>query len=321
MTSLPKSRRSLSSPLRRQVGLEEVDPHRGEAVGRAGDRLRLVRLLLEPDDPPLLVHLHHAEVPASLLGRKPDARHREAGALLVVEGPQEPVVHLVDVIAGEDEDEAWPLVLDEVGVLADGVGRPLVPAAPELLLGGDLVDELVQARAEQVPAGLEVVRQRVRLVLREDVDPPKAGVDAVGEGEVDDPEDAAERDRRLGPNVGERLQTFALSPGHDECEGVFHRALLSRRRTPRVRAGELKAAARPCPGPHGKSPSAGVANLSRPDTSARRPEIRAQPERRQWFDAEDDLSRALRSSAPLPSTTSAHCAQDSSLQRVATSEP
>jgi hypothetical protein len=56
-----------------------------------------------------------------------------------------PVVHLVDVVAGEDEDEARPLVLDQARVLADGIGRPLVPAASELQLRGDRVDELVEA--------------------------------------------------------------------------------------------------------------------------------------------------------------------------------
>ena len=166
---------------------------------------------------------------ASSAGSRTQATVRQA-FLSSWKRPQEPVVHLVDVIAREDEDEAGLLVLDEVGVLADGVGRALVPAAPELLLGRDLVDELVQARAEDVPARLQVVGKRVRLVLRQDVDPPEPGVDAVGQGEVDDPEDAAEGDRRLGPDVGQRTQALTLAPRHDERKGVFHRALLSPRR-------------------------------------------------------------------------------------------
>ena len=39
------------------------------------------------------------------------------------------------------------------------------------------------------------------------------GVDAVREGEIDDPVNATERDRRLGTVAGQRLQTRSSAPG------------------------------------------------------------------------------------------------------------
>ena len=61
----------------------------------------------------------------------------------------------------------------------------------------------------------------MRLVLRGDADAADAGVDAVGQREVDDAELAAERHRRLGAPVGELLQPAAAAPGQDQPVGVL----------------------------------------------------------------------------------------------------
>ncbi len=47
------------------------------------------------------------------------------------------VVHLVDVVAGEDEDVAGLLGADGIDVLEDGVGGALVPALGDALHGGE----------------------------------------------------------------------------------------------------------------------------------------------------------------------------------------
>ena len=58
----------------------------------------------------------------------------------------------------------------------------------------------------------------MRLVLGEDVDPPDPGIDAVGQREVDDPEDSPEGDGGLGSYVGERSETLSLPACHHECQ-------------------------------------------------------------------------------------------------------
>src|SRR3546814_13780031 len=65
------------------------------------------------------------------------------------------------------------------------------------------VQHLVALAAEEVPAHLQMADKAVSLVLRGDGDAPDAGIDGVGEGEIDDARLAAEIDRRLGPTVGQ----------------------------------------------------------------------------------------------------------------------
>ncbi|MNZ99374.1 hypothetical protein D3C78_1186940 [compost metagenome] len=65
---------------------------------------------------------------------------------------------------------------------------------------------------------MQVTQQAVGLVLGHHTHPADAGVDAVGEDEVDDAELAAEMNRRLGAVVGQLLQAAAASP----CEHQGH---------------------------------------------------------------------------------------------------
>src|SRR5262249_47474499 len=66
---------------------------------------------------------------------------------------------------------------------------------------------------EELPPLVDVPVQADGLVLGQHQDLAEVGVDAVGQGEVDDPEDPPERDRRLGPVARQRLQTTPPPPG------------------------------------------------------------------------------------------------------------
>src|SRR5699024_11140146 len=48
-----------------------------------------------------------------------------------------------------------------------------------------------------------------------------SGVDHVGQREVHEPVDAAERDRRFGPDLRQGHQPFAFSTGQDDCENSW----------------------------------------------------------------------------------------------------
>ena len=65
---------------------------------------------------------------------------------------------------------------------------------------------------------LQVPDEGVRLVLGGDSDAADAGVQRVGEREIDDPALAAEIDRRLGPRVGHFVQAGAPAA----CQHVGH---------------------------------------------------------------------------------------------------
>jgi hypothetical protein len=215
-------------PVPQDLGVEDVDAHGRQALGRPGDALGRLRLLLEPDDAPGLVHLQHPVLPRGHGGRNADDGHREPGAALLVKLMEPAVVHLVDVVARQDQHVLGGDVVDERQVLADGVGGALVPLVPELHLRRDLLDELVEALREEAEAGGQVPAEGVRLVLREDEDLADVRVDAVREREVDDPEDRTEGHRGLGPDVREGPQPLTHAPCHDDRQDTLCHVLLLR---------------------------------------------------------------------------------------------
>src|SRR5262249_15974658 len=79
------------------------------------------------------------------------------------------------------------------------------------------------------PAAGEVADEGVGLILSEDVNPEKAGVDEIREDEVDQSVLPGERHRRLGPAAGERLEALPFPAGEDEgldvVPGAVHAAL------------------------------------------------------------------------------------------------
>ena len=204
------------------VGVEDVVAHGGQhLVGRVGQADRIGRLLQEGADPVgrLRVDVDHAEL-VGQRDRLPDRRDRAAGAGLDVRLDHLGEVHPVDVVGADDDHDVGLLVDEEVQRLEDRVGAAEVPPLADPLLGRDRGDVV----AEQVghpPGGGDVPVEAVRLVLRQHDDLEVAGVDDVGEREVDEPVDAAERDSGFGPVGGERHQALALPAGKDDGEDLL----------------------------------------------------------------------------------------------------
>ena len=113
------------------------------------------------------------------------------------------------------------MVADDVQVLEDGIGGPGVPGRlDDALLGRPQLYELPKLPAQETPPLLDVQDQGMGLVLGEDGDAAHAGIDAVRQGEIDDPELAAEGDGRLGAPTRELHESGAAPPGEDQGEGV-----------------------------------------------------------------------------------------------------
>src|SRR5690606_9459248 len=100
-------------------------------------------------------------------------------------------------------------------------------------LRGQQLHEFAEFAAQKAPAALDVLDQRVRLVLGEHPHAADARVHAVGQRKVDDAKLPAERNRRLGAPVGQVLQTRPPAAGEyqrqriarqtaDEAFGVHH---------------------------------------------------------------------------------------------------
>ena len=122
--------------------------------------------------------MHHAEA-RGLHARHLEAADGHVGAGIDVLLQHQAVVHLVDMVAGQDDHVFGPVGLDDVDVLVDRVGGALVPLGlGDALARRQDVEALVALRAEEVPAALQVADQAVRLVLGGDADAADAGVDA-----------------------------------------------------------------------------------------------------------------------------------------------
>ena len=158
-----------------------------------------------------------------------------------------PVVHLVDVVAGKDEDELRVAVVDEVEVLEHGVSGPAIPLARSTALDERLEQRHSAAAAVEVPgpSDADVVDQGARRVLRQDADVGQAGVHRVAEGEVDDPVLATERDSRLRAHLRQDAEPLALAAREDERQdrGGHGPILAARHGSPAAAAASTAAAA------------------------------------------------------------------------------
>ena len=120
-------RRIADQLLDQELGGEHVDAHGGERDIRAArHRLRIGRLFDEADDAAGAVHVHHAEA-AGLVQRHLDAADGEVGALLDVCRKHGSVIHLVDVVASEDQHVRGRVVTDDVNILVGRVRGAGIP--------------------------------------------------------------------------------------------------------------------------------------------------------------------------------------------------
>ena len=224
----------LGQPASQRLLREDVDAHRGEVA------LGLLGLLLPLDDPVVLVEGEDAH-PRRLGQRHAADGDRHVGAVAAVGRHERLVVHLVDVVAGEDQDDVGRVVLDDVDVAQDGIGRAAVPLGELAALDVRLEQLDPAAVAVEVPrpAEADVVVERARVVLGQDDDVIDVRVDAVGQREVDDPVLAAERHGRLGPLLGEDREAFALAAREDHRHRPLHAVDASTRRWTRRMNGTL----------------------------------------------------------------------------------
>ena len=164
--------------------------------------------------------MHDAEA-GRLHARHFEAADGDVGAGIDVLLQHQLVVHLVDMVAGEHDEVLGVIVLQDVEVLIDRVGRAEVPAVlRDALAGREDVEDLVALGAEEVPAALQMPDQAVRLVLRRDADAADAGIEGIRQREIDDARLAAEIDRRLGAPVGQFHQAAAAAAGQHIGHGV-----------------------------------------------------------------------------------------------------
>jgi hypothetical protein len=167
----------------------------------------------EAGDLAVFLHLDDTEI-GDFIGSDGEGGDGDVGSGLAVHLLHQGIVHLVDMVAGEDEDVLGLLRADGVDVLEDGVGGALIPALGNALHGRKDLDELAEfAGDDRAPAFADVAIEREGFVLSEDVDVAKVGVDAVREGDIDNPVLTGKGNSGLGAVTGERKQALPSATG------------------------------------------------------------------------------------------------------------
>ena len=142
-------RRVLGDDLAQHVRAEDVVAHRRvHLVGRVGQALGVLRLLPEGRDPAAVgARLDHAEL-VRLPDRRAQRGDRHAGAALDVLLDHLARVHAVDVVGAEHDHVVRALVVEQVEVLVDRVGRAGEPARAAAHLRRHRRDVVAQQRRQ-----------------------------------------------------------------------------------------------------------------------------------------------------------------------------
>src|SRR5580658_8391837 len=162
-----------------QLRIEKIDAHGGvHFVGMDARTLGVGGFFLEADDAPVLVGFEHAETSGGFLGRDFEGGDGDvcAGFDMLLEHFL--IIHFVDVIAGEDEDEVGLFRADGIDVLVNGVGGALIPVLRDAHLRSEDFDEIAVAH-QQGPAAADVAIEAESFVLGEDEDAAQIAIQAI----------------------------------------------------------------------------------------------------------------------------------------------
>ena len=104
------------------------------------------------------------------------------------------------MITGQDHHEFGVIAADNIQILIHRIGSAFVPVLGAVaLLRRKQIHKLVHFLIEERPAALNVLHQRVRLILRDNADAPDARVQAIRQGKINDAEFPAKVNGRFGP--------------------------------------------------------------------------------------------------------------------------
>src|SRR5208282_1678046 len=190
----------------------------------------LFGFLFKADYPPVLVDLHYAQGGCHFLIYLNRCNSTDC-ILFPLESEHFRVVHLVDMVSGEDEEIVWGLLFDKIYVLIYCIGGTCVPLLADTLLGRDRDEEFVQLGIkESGPSEGQVTVQRERFVLRYDRHLSNVGIETVAQCEIDYAVFASERDCGLCTVDSKGMQALALAAGQNNCQHILHLAILFNRR-------------------------------------------------------------------------------------------
>ena len=148
------------------IGIKDIDTHAGQrfaGIARHGGRYG--RLFDKLNDLVALINRHHAESGCLFDGHR-HTGHGAACPFFDVIDKHARVVLLIDMIAGEDHHVLRLVAANNIEVLGHRIRGTAVPVfTMHALLRRQQIDELVHLFAKERPAALDMLYQRVRLIL------------------------------------------------------------------------------------------------------------------------------------------------------------
>ena len=140
---------------------------------------------------------------------------------LGMESQQFAIVHLVHMIARQDQHIVRLGFLQDIQVLEHRIGRARIPRFFNPLLGGQHIDELAEPAVQETPAALNMPEQAVGFILCCHADAAYAGVHAVRQDEIDNAKFSAKRDCRFRAPIGQLMQAAAAATRQDHGVSVL----------------------------------------------------------------------------------------------------
>ena len=111
-------------------------------------------------------------------------------------------------------------LLDVPKLFADGVGRSLVPGfAIVRLLSGENFDKTSSKSVESISLP-HVPMEAHRVELRQNVNLVQTGIQAIGNGDIDQPIISSQRDSRLRTMLGQRKQTSSPATAEYKTDNI-----------------------------------------------------------------------------------------------------
>lgn len=132
------------------------------------------------------------------------------------------VIHLVDMVAGQHEEEFRMFIINQEHVLIDGICGSAIPILADALLRRDGRNVFPEFGVQDVPSGADMTVERMGLVLDQDHDFAESGVEAIAQCEIDDPVFPPKRNGGLSPLFRKWEKPFALASGKNYRKDVLH---------------------------------------------------------------------------------------------------
>jgi hypothetical protein len=108
------------------------------------------------------------------------------------------------------------MALNQIKVLANGVGGAPIPVQTYPLLRGDDLEKMTKLLIEYVPPVFQMVMERLGLVLGQHNDLVYLRIDAIAQGQIDKPVNSAKGDCRLGAVLCEWHKPFPSTTSHNK---------------------------------------------------------------------------------------------------------